>query len=71
MSWPLRILRAFLGGTFVFAGAQKFLDPNFLRQGSPDFVGTQLRGFATDTPAGPLLRAARARAGGSRAWRSP
>jgi thiosulfate dehydrogenase [quinone] large subunit len=56
MSWPLRILRAFLGGTFVFAGAQKFLDPNFLRQGSPDFVGTQLRGFATGTPAGPLLR---------------
>ena len=56
MSWPLRILRAFLGGTFVFAGAQKFLNSNFLRQGSPDFVGTQLRGFATGTPAGPLLR---------------
>jgi thiosulfate dehydrogenase [quinone] large subunit len=55
MSWPLRIMRAFLGGTFVFAGAQKLLDRNFLRAGSPDFVGTQLRGFSAGTPAGPLL----------------
>jgi thiosulfate dehydrogenase [quinone] large subunit len=55
MSWPLRIMRAFLGGTFVFAGAQKLLDRNFLRAGSPDFVGAQLRGFSAGTPAGPLL----------------
>ena len=30
MPWSIRTLRAFLGVTFVFAGVQKFLDPNFL-----------------------------------------
>jgi thiosulfate dehydrogenase (quinone) large subunit len=56
MPWAIRILRAFLGATFVFAGIQKFLDPNFLRAGGGDFVGTQLAGFANGTPAGPLMR---------------
>ena len=55
LPWALRILRGFLGATFLFAGAQKLLDPNFLRAGSSDFVGTQLHGFAQGTPAGPLL----------------
>ena len=55
LPWPVRILRAFLGVTFLFAGAQKLLDPNFLHAGSPDFVGTQLRGFAQGTPAAPLM----------------
>ena len=55
LPWALRILRGFLGATFLFAGAQKLLDPNFLRAGSADFVGTQLHGFAQGTPAGPLL----------------
>jgi thiosulfate dehydrogenase (quinone) large subunit len=55
LPWALRILRGFLGATFLFAGAQKLLDPNFLRVGSADFVGTQLHGFAHGTPAGPLL----------------
>jgi len=55
LPWAIRVLRAFLGVTFLFAGAQKLLDPNFLHAGSPDFVGTQLRGFAQGTPAGPLL----------------
>ena len=56
MSWPIRILRAFLGTTFVFAGIQKFLDPNFLRRGGGDYIGTQLAGFANATPAAPLMR---------------
>src|SRR4029079_16292870 len=51
----LRVLRGFLGATFLFAGAQKLLDPNFLRTGSADFVGTQLHGFAQGTPALQLL----------------
>lgn len=55
--WPLRILRAFLGGTFVFAGMQKFLDPNFLHAGTPDFVGTQLTNFAQVSPIRGLLLA--------------
>jgi thiosulfate dehydrogenase [quinone] large subunit len=54
-SWPLRILRGFLGGTFVYAGVQKLADPNFLRSGTPDFIGTQLRSFATGTPLRPIL----------------
>ena len=53
MPWSIRILRAFLGVTFVFAGVQKFLDPNFLRPGGGDYIGTQLDGFATGTPAAP------------------
>lgn len=57
LPWALRILRGFLGATFLFAGAQKLLDPNFLRAGSADFVGTQLHGFAQGTPAGPMLGA--------------
>jgi thiosulfate dehydrogenase [quinone] large subunit len=56
MPWAIRILRAFLGVTFLFAGIQKFLDPNFLRPGGGDFVGTQLAGFANGTPAAPLMR---------------
>ncbi len=51
----MRILRAFLGITFVYAGAQKFLDVNFLRAGSQDYIGTQLDRFAQGTPVAPLM----------------
>jgi thiosulfate dehydrogenase [quinone] large subunit len=50
-------LRAFLGGTFVYAGIQKLADPGFLHPGSRTYIGDQLRGFATRTPGGFLLRA--------------
>ena len=56
MPWSIRILRSFLGFTFVFAGVQKFLDPNFLHPGGGDYIGTQLAGFATGTPVAPLMR---------------
>jgi hypothetical protein len=40
----MRILRAFLGATFVYAGIQKFADRNFLRAtpwlGRPSHVST-------------------------------
>jgi thiosulfate dehydrogenase [quinone] large subunit len=49
------VLRLFLGLTFLYAGAQKLLDPNFLRSGSPDYIGTQLRGFAQGSPIAWLL----------------
>lgn len=55
MGLPIGILRAFLGVTFVFAGVQKLLDPNFLRRGSPDYIGTQLAGFARGTPLGSVF----------------
>jgi len=49
-SWPLRILRGFLGATFVYAGMQKLADPNFLHPGTPDFIGSQLQAFAQGSP---------------------
>jgi thiosulfate dehydrogenase (quinone) large subunit len=52
----LRVLRAFLGITFVYAGVQKFADPNFLHAGTPDYIGNQLQAFATGSPIGPVLR---------------
>jgi thiosulfate dehydrogenase [quinone] large subunit len=55
LPWSIRILRAFLGVTFLFAGAQKLFDPNFLHAGSATFIGTQLHAFGRGTPAGPLL----------------
>ena len=55
-SWPVRVLRVFLGVTFVFAGAQKLLDPNFLRPQSPSYIGAQLAGFAKGTPLGWLMQ---------------
>jgi Rieske Fe-S protein len=33
-SWPVRVLRAFLGATFAYAGVQKFADQNFPHPGS-------------------------------------
>src|SRR5262249_36911837 len=56
-SWPLLILRAFLGVTFLYAGIQKFLDPNFLHAGTPDYIGQQLRSFAVGSPIAPVLQA--------------
>ncbi len=55
-SIALRVLRAFLGLTFVYAGVQKFADPNFLHAGTPDYIGDQLRAFANGSPIGPVLR---------------
>ena len=46
----LRVLRAFLGVTFVYAGIQKFADPNFLHSGTPDYIGNQLQAFCERQP---------------------
>src|SRR5438309_9268751 len=45
-SGSFRVLRAFLGATFVYAGIQKLADPNFLHAGTFDYIGTQLKSFA-------------------------
>ncbi|HZD16689.1 MAG TPA: Rieske 2Fe-2S domain-containing protein, partial [Actinomycetota bacterium] len=50
------LLRAFLGATFLYAGVQKLLDPNFLHGGSPDFIGSQLQAFSRGSPIGALLQ---------------
>ena len=55
MPWGQRVLRGFLGVTFVFAGAQKFLDANFLHPGAASYIGNQLMAFAQGTPLAPLM----------------
>ena len=49
-------LRVFLGATFVYGGWQKLSDPGFLHPGSATWIGTQLHGFASNTPGGFLIR---------------
>jgi thiosulfate dehydrogenase (quinone) large subunit len=48
-------LRLFLGATFVYAGLQKISDPGFLQPGSATYIGTQLQGFAGQSPIGFLI----------------
>ena len=55
MPWSMRVLRAFLGVTFAYAGMQKLLDPGFLHAGSATYIGTQLESFGRGTPAAPLM----------------
>jgi thiosulfate dehydrogenase (quinone) large subunit len=55
MPASLVVLRLFLGVTFLYAGAQKLLDPGFFRASSPDYIGTQLAAFAQDSPISWLL----------------
>lgn len=54
----LRVLRAFLGVTFLYAGTQKFVDPGFFHAGSVDFIGSQLHDFSRGSPLGWALEIA-------------
>jgi thiosulfate dehydrogenase [quinone] large subunit len=51
----LRVLRAFLGVTFAYAGVQKLADPGYLSSSEPTFIGTQLKEFSTGSPIAWLL----------------
>jgi Rieske Fe-S protein/uncharacterized membrane protein YphA (DoxX/SURF4 family) len=53
--WPLRIMRLWLGATWIYAGWDKASDPGFLTDGSPTFIGTQLSAFAQNSPIDFLL----------------
>ena len=48
--WPLRIMRLWLGGTWIYAGWDKASDPGFLTAGSPTFIGSQLAAYAQNSP---------------------
>lgn len=50
-----RLLRIFLGVTFIYAGWDKASDPGFLTQGEPTYIGTQLAAFAANSPIDFLL----------------
>ena len=60
--WPLRVLRAWLGVTWIYAGWDKASDPGFLTSGSPTYIGTQLSAFATNSPIGFALESVSERA---------
>jgi thiosulfate dehydrogenase [quinone] large subunit len=49
-SWAIRVLRAWLGFTWIYAGWHKSTDPGFLTKGSTGFIGDQLIGFSTNSP---------------------
>jgi thiosulfate dehydrogenase [quinone] large subunit len=51
----IRILRGWLGLTWIYAGWDKATDPGFLTKGSASFIGTQLSGYSTQSPLGGLF----------------
>ena len=51
----IRILRSWLGLTWIYAGWDKATDPGFLTKGSASFIGTQLSGYSTQSPIGSLF----------------
>jgi thiosulfate dehydrogenase (quinone) large subunit len=53
--WPLRVMRLWLGATWIYAGWDKASDPGFLTSGSPTFIGTQLAAYAQNSPIDFLL----------------
>ncbi len=53
--WVLLPLRLFLAVTFLYAGIQKFTDPQFLHPGSVGFIGKQMLAYAKGSPIGGFL----------------
>jgi thiosulfate dehydrogenase [quinone] large subunit len=47
-----RIMRLWLGITWIYAGWDKATDSGFLTPGSSSYIGTQLSGYATQSPVG-------------------
>ncbi len=47
-----RVMRLWLGITWIYAGWDKASDPGFLTPGSDTYIGTQLSGFSTHSPVG-------------------
>lgn len=50
-----RVLRLFLGITWIYAGWDKATDPGFLTKGAPTYIGNQLAAFAQNSPIAFLL----------------
>ncbi len=53
--WTWLPLRAFLGGTFLYAGLQKLANPQFFHNASPTSIHAQLAGAARTSPIHALL----------------
>jgi thiosulfate dehydrogenase [quinone] large subunit len=54
-SWAIRVLRAWLSFTWIYAGWDKATDPGFLTEGSSSFIGDQLIGYSNNSPVGWLF----------------
>lgn len=54
-AWALLPLRLFLGITFIYAGVQKMMDPQFFNPQARGYIGRQIAGFAINTPLNGLL----------------
>ena len=50
-------LRFFVGGSFLFAGLDKLLDPAFLQPSGPGSIAEQLATYSRVSPLGPLITA--------------
>lgn len=48
--WILLPLRLFLGVTFVYAGMQKLIDPQYFNPAARGYIGKQILGFASGSP---------------------
>ncbi len=48
--WALLPLRLFLGITFVYAGVQKIMDPQFFQTSASGYIGRQITRFAVGSP---------------------
>lgn len=48
--WVLLPLRLFLGVTFLYAGIQKFIDPQFFQPSTTGYIGKQVTAFARTSP---------------------
>lgn len=55
-SAPTRILRLWLGLTWVYGGWDKASDPSFLTPGTVNYIGNQIRGFIEISPLAPVLQ---------------
>jgi thiosulfate dehydrogenase [quinone] large subunit len=49
-AWVLLPLRLFLGITFIYAGIQKLIDPQYFNPSTPGYIGKQIIGFAAASP---------------------
>jgi len=50
-----KVLRAWLGITWIYGGWDKATDPSFLTPGTVNYIGNQIRNMAEISPLGPLL----------------
>jgi len=48
----IRVIRLWLGITWIYAGWDKASDAGFLTRGSSSFIGSQLAGYASQSPVG-------------------